>query len=345
VSLATARNRPILTLAAIAAGTLALVAGLVLLAGADPLAAGLGIVRGAFGEPYMVGETLVTAVPLALIGLSIIPAIRAGIFSVGAEGQMAMGALAATAFVNLVPGLPATIALPGAALAGAVAGALWSGLAGVLKLRLRVNEILSTLLLNYIAGFFLLWSLRSWLATPAIVPLPQSAALPDPALIGKLWAGTRLHWAALAVPLLALGLGWWLRTRHALGAGLLATNPLLGRRIGLSPYRTTLGVFLFSGAIAGLAGWMQVAGVAGTLYPSVAGGIGFAGIMIALLGGLNPVGVLVAALLFAGLQTGASGLQAETGVPSALSTIIEGAVLLCGALAFSLSERARRTTE
>ena len=173
------------------------------------------------------------------------------------------------------------------------------------------------------------------------LPLPQSDPLPDGALIPKLLAGTRLHWGVLFVPLFALALGLWQRSARGLSYQVIATHIGLAARMGLSSAHAVMTTMLVSGAVAGLVGWLQVAGVAGTLYPTAAGGLGFTGVLVALLGRLGPVGILVAALFFGVLKTGSDGLQAGTGVPSSISTVIEGLVLLVAALSFAAPVRHR----
>ena len=325
-------------------GVLAIVAigaGLVALTGHDPIAAALGLIDGAFGEAYTRSETLVTAIPLAIVAIGIVPALRAGVFTIGSEGQLAIGGLLGTAAIGILPSsTPAPWMLLAGALGGVAGGTVWALLPALLRAYGRANEILSTLLLNYVAAFLLLWSLRSWLSAPGAVPIPQSAPLPDAALIPKLVEGTRLHVGLVAVAIVAIGLAWWLRSPSGLRYRILSAHALLAARLGLSERRAVMTTMLFSGATAGFAGWLQVAGVAGTLYPTVAGGLGFAGILVALLGGLRPSGILVAALLFAALKTGADGLQAGSGIPSSISIVIQGLVLLVAALAFA--GRARR---
>ncbi|CDX51123.1 Inner-membrane translocator [Mesorhizobium plurifarium] len=322
---------------------------LVAITGASPLAAVVGLVEGAVGERYTLSETVVSAIPLALVALGVVPALRAGIFSIGSEGQLATGALAATAAIQLLPADAAQLSLLLAgALGGLFGGVAWAALPALLRAYGRVNEILSTLLLNYVAGFLLLWSLRTWLATPEIVPIPQSAPLPDAALIPKLVEGTRLHWGLAAVPALAIGLAWWLRSPSGLRYRIIATHPLLAARLGLASQRAVIATMLFSGAAAGLAGWLQVAGVAGTLYPGVANGLGFTGILVALLGGLRPASILIAAFFLAALRTGSDGLQAGTGIPSSIAFVVQGLVLLVAALAFAsplLGYRSRPSAE
>jgi ABC-type uncharacterized transport system permease subunit len=331
--------RPLIRLGLGAVAIVGIGAALVSLTGANPITALIGLLEGAFGEHYAQAETLVSAIPLALVALGVIPALRAGVFAIGSEGQLVIGALAATAAVQEVPTAPRAVLLAVGALAGILGGIAWAAGPALLRAHGRVNEILSTLLLNYVAGFLLLWSLRTWLAAPEIVPIAQSAPLPDAALIPRMIDGARLHWGLALVPAVGLALAWWLRSPRGLTYRIIATHPLLAWRLGLSSKRAVVVTMTFSGATAGLAGWMQVAGVAGILYPTVAGGLGFTGIMVALLGGLRPAGVLIAALFVAALKTGSDGLQAGTGVPSSIAFVIEGLVLLVTALAFARTAR------
>lgn len=313
---------------------LALVTGLVLAAGAEPLQALAGMAQGAFGDSYALAETLVTAVPLALVALGTAPALRAGIVTVGAEGQLVAGAVLATAVLLQVPALPPAAFLLLGLTAGSAGGLLYALLPAVLRAAYGVSEILSTLLLNYVAGFGLVWLLRGPLRAGVQTATPRSDALPVAALMPKVIEGTRLHWGVVLMPLAALALAYGLRTGGGLRTDLVATRPGLAARLGLSERRAVITTMLISGAAAGLVGWLQVAGLTGTLYPSVGGGLGFTGVLIAYLGGLRPTGILLAALVFAALQTGVEGLQTGTGVPAAIATVIQGLLLFLAATTF-----------
>lgn len=325
----------IVTRSGIAAVTVLLgVSLLVALAGASPVAAIAALVRGAFGERYVIAETLVTAIPLALVALGVMPALRAGLFTIGSQGQLVAGAALSTALIHGVADANAFTLLAVGFAGGIVGGALYALIPGLLRAYLHVNEILSTLLLNYIAGFSLLWALKGPLAAAAQTATPRSDPLPDGALIANLLEGTRLHAGLFAVLLLAVALWFWSRTRSGLVYSLFASRPALAARLGLSGPRAVLSTMLFSGAVAGFAGWVQVAGVTHTLYPSVDGGLGFSGILVAVLGGLRPAGILVAALLFGALTTGAQGMQVGTSVPAAIAVVAQGLVLFLVAIRF-----------
>ncbi len=298
----------------------------------------IGIAEGAFGERYMVAETILATIPLALIALSIAPALRAGVFTIGSEGQVAIGAMTATTTIMILPPNSGAMLLVGGAVGGILGGLIWAAIPAVLRAYGRVNEILSTLLLNYIAGYLLLWMLKTWLATRSIVPLPRSDPLPDPALIPKVLKARDY-----------IGDCCWFRcSRWCWAGGSDRPRSVLSRhrdayRVGAPdgvehPAGSHDDNARFRGG-AGLVGWLQVAGVAGTLYPTAAGGLGFTGVLVALLGRLGPVGILIAALFFGILKTGADGLQAGTGVPSSISTVIEGLVLFVAALSFAAPVR------
>ena len=323
--------------AAIVAG-LALVtltfAGLSALAGVDPLAALAAMAEGAFGDRYALCETLVQAVPLAIVALGVAPAVRAGVFTIGSEGQLVAGAAAATAAILAVGSAAGAWLLPIGGVAGALGGAAYALPPAWLRARLGVNEALSTLLLNYVAGFALSWSLKTGLAAHETVATPHSDALPAAALIPKLVEGTRLHAGLLAAPLAAAALAAWLRSPRGAVYDIFARHRRLAARLGLAETRAIVSTMLVSGAAAGFVGWMQVAGLTGTLYPSVGGGLGFTGILVAMLGGLRPLGILLTALAIGALTTGAQGLQVGVGAPASLSLVLQGLLLIVAALAF-----------
>jgi simple sugar transport system permease protein len=326
------------------AATLAIGSGLVLLAGADPVLTYARWLEGAFGGRYESAETVVRAIPLALVALGVAPALRAGVFTIGAEGQLAMGALLATAAVLTVGSAPPAVALAAGFTAGAIGGMLWALAPALMRAFAGVNEILSTLLMNYLASYLLLWVLKYHLAIPEIVATPRSPPYPDNALIANLLQGTRLHWGIVLVFLAAGALGMWTRSVRGLATDIFATHPALAARMGVSQTGAVMPTMLAAGAAAGIAGWVQVAALQGTLYPGVAGGLGFTGVLVALLGNLRPLGILLASLFFGALQSGADGMQAGTGVPSAIAQVFEGMILLAAVLILAMRQRELRRT-
>ncbi len=314
-------------------------AALAWLAGADPLLTYIKLIEGALGERYEIAETLVRALPLLVVALGAAPALRAGVFTVGSEGQLAIGALTSTAVILAVGPASAIVLQAAGILAGACGGMLWALVPGLLRAYCKVNEILSTLLLNYLAGLLLLWLLRTYMNVQEMVATPRSEPLPGNAMIPNLLEGTRLHWG-IAVALLGTAvLAWWVRSARGFGHDLFATHAGLAARMGVSEPGAVIGTMLTAGAAAGIAGWLQVAGLQGTLYASVAGGLGFAGVLVAFLGNLRPLGIVAAALFFGALTTGAEGMQVGTGVPASIATVFQGLILLAATLIVAARRR------
>lgn len=329
---------------ALAAGyvvlAVAIVATLIVATGATLDEALSGWFLGAFGSGFSIVQTLSNAAPLALVGVGVAVALRAEVITVGGEGQMVAGAISATV-VSLAIGdaLPAAFALPIAALAGVVGGVLWALPPALAKVRWNVNEILSTLLLNYLAGFLLAFLLRTSLRDPGGSATPRSAELPDAFQLPQLPLPGRLHVGAIVIVVIILLAFWWSRSRSAFLVDVVGRRPVLAARLGLTPAYAVLGTMLVSGATAGLAGWMQLSGVLQRLAPDVAGGVGFAGLAVAVLGRGNPIGILVAAVVYASLGTGADGVEIATGTtPASIGTVAQGILLLAAALVLGASK-------
>ncbi|MDF2555509.1 MAG: inner-rane translocator [Microbacterium sp.] len=328
------RVRSVALTAAVVAAVLAVATALIVFAGADPLVGLRGLVDGVSSSPYRVGELLVGAMPIALVAITLIPALRAGIFSVGAEGQVTIGAVTATAAIlglRTLTGDAAPAPLYGVVgmVAGAAGGAAFALLPAWLAARWRVNVILSTLLLNYVATGFLGWTLRTWLASPDTTATPQSEKLPEASALPDLIPGTRAHVGILLVVVAVAVFEWWRRSPQATRVAVFAERPALALRLGATRNRTIYGTMLVSGAGAGLVGWMQIAGVNERLLGSVSGGVGFSGLAVALLGGLLPVGIAAAAVFFSALTVGAVGMQSATGtIPASIADVIKGVLLL-----------------
>jgi general nucleoside transport system permease protein len=323
---------------ALFAGLIVLALGLEL-AGYDSGAALGALWSGAFGSWYaLTSATLVRAVPLILIGLGLALAFRGGAFNIGAEGQFYAGAIAATWIGLSVGHLPSPLAVA-AVLSGAVlAGGLWVAIPVLLRVRYGVLEVISTLLLNFVAEALTSLLVQGPLQEsqhiyPQSDPIAESARLP-------LLPGTRLH-AGLALALAgALLLHWvfshtlWGFRLRAVGLGPRAAE--IAGRID-SRWITALALAL-SGAIAGLAGGVEVSGVSYALFQNLSPGYGFTGIAVALLGRLHPFGVVLAGLLFGALEAGAGAMQREADVPAVAVYLVEAVVIIVVLLA----ESARR---
>lgn len=318
-------------LAAAAAALAVLLLGL-WLAGIPPGEAAATAWRGAFGSWQRLAVTASEAVPLVLCGLGAALAFRTGTLNIGLEGQCLLGTVAAAAaLLALPPGAPACAA---GLLAGAAAGALWCGLAVALERGRGVPLVLSTILLNTVAALLLGALVQGPLQAPGTAA-PETAAIPEASRLAVL--ASPLHLGALIAVLAAIA-SWLVQERTVLGFELTVAglNPEAARFAGIPVARRTLAAALGSGALAGLAGAVQLAGVTWFVADG-ARSWGYAGIAVALLARLHPLGVLVAALFFAGLDVGARALERRMEVPHDLGTVAQGlavaAVLLAGALA------------
>ena len=322
----TLNRGPMIVLGSVALG-LAVGALLLRLAGHDPVASYAAMVRGAVGSRFAIGETLVRAAPLAAIGVGVSIALRAGVFTIGSEGQLVMGAVGATLAALWLREGPPFLTISGAFVAAAVFGALWASLPAVLRARFEVNEILSTLLFNYFAAYLLGYLLREPLKPPSS-PISQSEVLPPAALLPSLLPGTRLHVGVLVAIAAAGAFALWVRSVPGFRVDLFGQNSTLARHVGVSPTWTIVGVMLVAGLLSGVAGWSQVAGLHRRLYVEVASGVGYLGVLVAVLGGLRPLGVIAASLLMAALQAGGVFMEQTAHIPATLSDVVQALILL-----------------
>jgi ABC-type uncharacterized transport system permease subunit len=287
------------------------------------------LVGGALGSWYAITSvTLVRAVPLAISGLAVSLAFRAGILNIGAEGQLLVGAAAATVVAIAMPQL-GIIAIPAVIIAGAVAGALWAGIAAVLRQRFGVLEVISTIMLNYVALQLVGYLVRGPLQEPTHI-FPQSANIPIAAQLPVIIPGTRLHLGFLLAVVFAFVMWWWLRDRAGgFRLRMVGANARAAMSAGkIDVRRTTAIAFLVSGAIAGVAGASEVTGVTYSLYENLSPGYGYTAIAVALLARLHPIGVLMTAIMFGALEAGANAMQRDAGVPSVLVSVVEALLIL-----------------
>jgi simple sugar transport system permease protein len=327
------RGAALAQLLLLAAVSLLLLVLLLLATGHAPGPALAALFRGAFGSSYaLLSATPVRAVPLALAGLAVAIAFRAGMLNVGAEGQLLMGATAAAgvaAFAASNPGAPAAIMIPVMLVAGASAGALWAGVAAWLRQRFGVLEVISTIMLNFVALYLVGYLVRGPLQEPTRIN-PQSESLVAALHLPVLVPGSRLH---LGVPLtvaLAAAAWWWLRnTASGFRVRAVGSNRSAASSAGLiDASRTAAGAFLVSGALAGLGGSVQFSGVTYALYENFSPGYGYTAIAVALLARLNPLAVLATALLFGALEAGANAMQRDAGVPDVVVSVVEATLIL-----------------
>jgi len=312
--------------------------------GSDPgaaLAAGVGSVRGAYGgllagsigNPFMdigpVTETLLRATPLIFAGLAVALGFRAGLFNIGAEGQIYIGALFATAVGIGFTDLPLLVHLPLAVAAGFVGGAVWGFIPGILKARTGAHEVITTIMLNYVSYLVVDLALRQVFFQLPGRDDPISKNILPSATLPRLLPDERLHWG-LIIALLAAVAVWWLLFRSTKGFEFRAVglNPSAARYAGMNISRTIILTMMISGGLAGLAGASEIIGTNLRLTPSFSPNWGFDAIAIALLGASRPVGVVFSAILFGALRAGAAPMQAQTGIPIDLVVVIQGLVIM-----------------
>ncbi len=300
---------------------------------ADPIAAYSAMVTGAVGSVSGITQSLAKATPLLLVGLGICIAFRANVINIGGEGQIIIGALLATWFPLTFPTWPGWLLIPSTLLIGFIGGAAWGFVPGILKARLHINEILSTIMMNSIAQQLMNLLLHGALMDPSGVAagtfLAQSAQLPRQVWLPRLVPQTLLHAGAILAVILAVLVYFFLwRTTIGYRIRAVGLNPNASRYSGINvPFYQALSLTL-AGGFAGIAGAIEVIGVQHRLLDGVTSGYGFTGIVAALLGGLHPLGLIPASILFGGLLVGAAQMQRAVQIPSALITAILGLVVL-----------------
>ena len=329
-----------------AATALLAVGALVLLlavTGHDPATALGALWAGAAGSRYaLLSATLVRATPLILAGLAVAVAFRAGILNVGAEGQLLAGGAAATAVGLAGAGALGGLVLPLALVAGVGAGAAWAGIAALLRRRFGVLEVISTIMLNFVALYATGWLVRGPLQEPQRI-YPQSPALGEAARLPVVVPGSRLHLGFVLAALAGVALWAFLRFTAA-GFRLRATglNPFAAASAGLVAVpAVTTAAFLVSGALAGLAGAVEVTGVTYALYENLSPVYGYTAIAVALLARLHPLGVIASGILFGALEAGAGAMQRDAGVPAVVVTVVEALLILLVLAADRLGGRLR----
>ncbi|RDC75302.1 ABC transporter permease [Rhodovulum sp. 12E13] len=325
---------------------LALAGALIATAGANVAEAFGLILQGALGSRLGITETLTRATPLILTGLAAAVAFRARLWNIGGEGQFYMGALAVSAF-GLVPGLaaaPAPVAVLACLVAGALAGMALLLVPVTLKLRFGTDEVVTTLLLNFVAILFVSMMIEGALRDPLAFGWPQSVPVPDVALLPQLVERSRLH-AGLLIALAMAVAVWWLQERTVFGmrARAAGLNARAAAFAGVPLGRTLVLVGCLSGGLAGLAGAIEVMGVKGYVTTDLSPNYGYSGIVIAMLAALHPIGVIGAALFSAVIFVGADSMSRALGVPSYIADVTVALSLLTMLVALFLVQfRVRR---
>lgn len=327
-----------------------LVGAVMLLAlGANPVSGYAALLEGAFGGWDQLSDTAIKAMPLLLVGVGICIAFRAGVINIGGEGQIIMGAILATSASLWFSGLPRVLLVPLVLFAGAAGGGFWGAIPGVLKAYARVNEILSTIMLNIVAAQFLSFLLQDLLIEQGAIKIQQTRRLSENADLPLMPGGTRLHLGVMIAIGVAI-LGYILLFRSALGVRLRAVghNPHASRYAGMGVKKSIVQAMTFSGACAGVAGAVLVFGSESHRLIGEGGaaaftqGAGFNGIVAALFGALHPLFTIPAAFFFGGMLTGGIALQQEVQVPAALIVALNGVVVLFVVSSIRLRTRLNR---
>jgi simple sugar transport system permease protein len=311
---------------------------LIMMAGSDPIGAYRTLYIGAFGGSRQRIDTILQAGPILLIGLGLSAAFKAKVWNIGAEGQYFMGALLGGVIGLFFPNLPRPLLIITIIIGGLIGGSLWALIPAVLKMKQGVNEIISTLMLNYIAILFMTYLTRGPLQDPNGY-LPVSAQLDPVARLPRLF-DTRIH-IGILIGLVLVPLVYALLWSTPLGFKLRA----VGERSSVAKYAGVhVGwmitfALIFSGALAGLAGAIEVSGVHARLKPNISVEYGFSGILVALLGRMNPFGVAMAALFFAGLGTGVEAMHSVYKLPVALAQAVQAIIVLSVLAVDALAQR------
>ncbi|WP_207061663.1 ABC transporter permease [Motiliproteus sp. SC1-56] len=279
-------------------------------------------------DSYGVSELLVKAVPLVLIGIGLSIGFKANVWNIGAEGQLVMGAVAAGGLAIFFHESEGFWVLPAMMALGVLGGAAWAAIPAWLKTRFNANEILTSLMLTYVAGLFLSYLVHGPWRDPDGYNFPESRMFADSALLPVLLEGTRLHIGLLLA--LALVIAAWLmlsRTLIGFQVKVVGAAPRAARFAGFQQKALIWFSLLLAGGLAGLAGMIEVAGPIGQLVPQVSPGYGFTAIIVAFVGRLHPLGVTVAGLLLALSYLGGETLQIEMGLPQAVTGVFQGMLL------------------
>ncbi len=308
--------------------SLAMSGVLLALQGKPPVGGLILLFESAFGAGWALEDCLIKAVPIFLCSLGVGVTFRLQVWNIGAEGQFAMGAVGATWAVLTFPDLPWYLMLPAMLVGASVLGGVWGLIPAMLKLRMRANEIIVTLMFNYIAIFILEYLVYGPWKDPASFGFPLTPEFPEAAIVGTI-GGTRLHWGLLLCFGIAALLTFFLKyTRLGFELKAAGESARVAKYAGLPYGRLVMLVMVFSGAMAGWAGFLEASTSLNRLQPSIMAGYGYTAIVVAWLARLSPIRIALASFLLAGLRVGMEALQLDLQVPAAFGGIMEGLILL-----------------
>lgn len=322
------RKQTLLDVLTILLLTLVISALLIVACGASPVEAAGLFVKGIFGTKSSFAEIFVKACPLILTGLGCAVAFRTGFFNIGAEGQFYVGALAATMVALGLPQVPGVVRIVLCFVAAFVCGGLWALIAAVFKTRFNISEIIVTIMLNYIVINFLGYAVRSFLMDPA-GNVPQSAKIDQAVQLPNLITSTRFH-AGIVLAFVLAAVVWFLMEKTTVGYELKAVglNSRAAACNGVPVVRSIISSAFLSGGLAAIAGSIEVLAIQKKLMEGISADCGYTAVLIALVAFNRPLGVVAVAILYAAMEVGASSMQRQLGVPSAIVSILIGVVVV-----------------
>jgi ABC-type uncharacterized transport system permease subunit len=315
---------------------------LILIAGKNPFHAYWAMMKGAFGTPDRLAFALNKSTPYILAGVGVALCFRARVINIGAEGQIAVGGIGATFVALNFLALPPVLLIVVALVAGAAFGAAWSAIAAIIHLKRGVHEVLCTLLLNFVGVLLVSEALHGDMGEPG-AGFPQSPLLERAAWLPKMLPGTDLHIGILLAIVAVIGghiLLW--RTTFGFRLRVMGASSNAANYVGISTSRSVLAVMGLAGALAGLAGGIEVLGVHYRLIEGFSAGFGFNAVAVALIASVNPIAVLPAGLFFGFLEAGALAMQREIGIPSSLVYVIQGLTMIFVLCAIGIGARRQR---
>ena len=312
-----------------------------LVTGYSPIDAYVSMALGAFGDIFGIGQTLTQATPIIFTSLAFLVAYKAGLFNIGGEGQFLMGAIAATVTGIYLEGLPGIIHIPLTMLAGMIMGGIWGLVPALLKSRFDAHEVITTMMLSYVAQYFTSYLVNYPFKAPGWVS--QTERLPVSAELARILPPTQLS-SGIIVALALVGLVWFLLNKTVLGFELRAIgfNPTAAENSGIKIDRGIILSLVLSGAIAGLGGAVEIMGTHKRFIDGFSPGYGWDGLAVALVGGLDPFGSLLASILFGALRSGGMIMARATGVPLDINILLQGLVILFVAAPAAIRDVFRR---
>ncbi len=335
----TLRNSSSQILGTIGMIAIALVLGgiLISLTGNNPITTYGALLTSAFGTTRKITELIVKLIPILLMALGVSIAYKAKLWNIGAEGQFIMASIAGAAVALYVP-LPFPVRSILALIVSVGAGALWAGLAGWLKNQFGANEVITTLMLNYIATYFLLYLINGPMQDP-FSDLPQSDIIPEQMRLPYLLPNSRLHIGLIVLGIVIVFMIIFWKSSIGYKVDLIGQGEKVATYAGVNVKRTVITTMMLSGALIGLAGWGEMFGIQFRVLDGIAGGYGNIATIIALLGALNVYGIIASAAFFSVLLCGGAGMQRMTDVPYSVVDVIQGLIIILVIARNMLGER------